>query len=86
MIPGERCGCPLRRACTPGCEKCPQETLRRIPEVHHVVSRTGAPEVATDPMGMEQSDVYITLKDHGIWRVGLSKVGSVEGDRRSGGP
>ena len=27
--------------------------------------RAGAPEVATDPMGIEQSDVYITLKDRG---------------------
>src|SRR6185436_18743133 len=32
-----------------------ERALRTIPEVDHVVSRTGAPEVATDPMGMEQS-------------------------------
>ncbi len=38
-----------------------QTALLAIPEVDHVVSRAGAPEVATDPMGMEQSDVYITL-------------------------
>jgi cobalt-zinc-cadmium resistance protein CzcA len=50
-----------------------ERTLREIPEVRHVVSRTGAPEVATDPMGMEQSDVYIGLKDRDTWRKGLTK-------------
>ncbi|MFS8071435.1 MAG: efflux RND transporter permease subunit, partial [Byssovorax sp.] len=50
-----------------------QTALRQIPEVNHVVSRAGAPEVATDPMGMEQSDVYITLKDREDWRPGLTK-------------
>lgn len=50
-----------------------QAALRAIPEVSHVVSRAGAPEVATDPMGMEQSDVYITLKDREDWRPGLTK-------------
>jgi len=50
-----------------------QSALRAIPEVDHVVSRAGAPEVATDPMGMEQSDVYITLKDRATWRPGLTK-------------
>src|SRR6185436_8574664 len=33
-----------------------EKAVLEIPEVAHVVSRTGAPEVATDPMGMEQSD------------------------------
>ncbi|MFT3769284.1 MAG: CusA/CzcA family heavy metal efflux RND transporter [Minicystis sp.] len=50
-----------------------QAALRSIPEVDHVVSRTGAPEVATDPMGLEQSDVYLTLKDRATWRPGLTK-------------
>ena len=36
--------------------------------------RTGAPEVATDPMGIEQSDVYITLKPRDEWRPGLTKA------------
>jgi len=44
-----------------------------IPEVEHVIPRAGAPEVATDPMGIEQSDVYITLKDRSTWRSGLTK-------------
>ena len=44
-----------------------------IPEVEHVVPRAGAPEIATDPMGVEQSDVYITLKPRDAWRSGLTK-------------
>ena len=50
-----------------------QKAIRTIPEVDHVVSRTGAPEVATDPMGLEQSDIYIGLKDRAEWRPGLDK-------------
>ncbi|MEO6576270.1 MAG: efflux RND transporter permease subunit, partial [Polyangiaceae bacterium] len=51
-----------------------ERALRAIPEVTHVVSRAGAPEVATDPMGFEQSDVYIGLKSRDLWRHGLSKA------------
>jgi cobalt-zinc-cadmium resistance protein CzcA len=50
-----------------------QTALRQIPEVDHVVSRIGAPEVATDPMGMGQSDVFVTLKGRETWRPGLTK-------------
>ena len=50
-----------------------QQALLTIPEVAHVVSRTGAPEVATDPMGIEQSDVYIQLKARSLWRPHVSK-------------
>jgi heavy metal efflux system protein len=50
-----------------------ERALRTVPEVTHVVSRTGAPEVATDPMGIEQSDVYIGLKPRDAWRDGLDK-------------
>ena len=37
-----------------------------FPEVTTIVSRTGRPEIATDPMGVEVSDTYIILKpgDH----------------------
>lgn len=50
-----------------------ERALLRVPEVSHVVSRTGAPEVATDPMGIEQSDVYAGLKPRAEWRPGQSK-------------
>ncbi len=50
-----------------------QRALLKIPEVTHVVGKTGAPELATDPMGMEQTDVYISLKEREAWRPGLTK-------------
>lgn len=37
-------------------------------EVEHVWSRVGTPEVATDPMGVELSDVFITLKPRSRWK------------------
>jgi heavy metal efflux system protein len=50
-----------------------QKAVLRVPEVDHVVSKTGAPELATDPMGIEQTDVYIALKDQDSWRPGITK-------------
>ena len=32
-------------------------------EIEDIWSRTGTAEVATDPMGLELTDVFITLKD-----------------------
>jgi cobalt-zinc-cadmium resistance protein CzcA len=50
-----------------------ERSLRSVPEIDHVVARIGAPEIATDPMGIEQSDVYITLEPPDRWRRGLGK-------------
>jgi cobalt-zinc-cadmium resistance protein CzcA len=50
-----------------------QKAILGVPEVSQVVSKTGAPELATDPMGIEQSDVYIGLKDPKSWRKGVTK-------------
>ena len=44
-----------------------ESVLRHFPEVQTVVSRTGRPEVATDPMAIDQSDVYIMLKPTSEW-------------------
>jgi len=51
-----------------------ERALLKIPEVLHVVGKTGAPELATDPMGMEQTDVYISLRERERWRAGLTKA------------
>jgi len=51
-----------------------QAALLELPEITHAVSKTGAPELATDPMGIEQTDVYISLKDRGEWRSGVTKL------------
>jgi len=37
-------------------------------EVSTVISRTGRPEIATDPMGVEVSDTFIILKPREQWR------------------
>ncbi len=42
--------------------------LNKFPdEVLHVWSRTGTAEVATDPMGLELTDIFITLKPREDW-------------------
>jgi cobalt-zinc-cadmium resistance protein CzcA len=43
--------------------------LRAFPdEVEHVWSRIGTAEIATDPMGVELTDVFITLKPRSRWK------------------
>jgi cobalt-zinc-cadmium resistance protein CzcA len=45
--------------------------LERFPdEIEHVWTRTGTAEVATDPMGLEVSDVFITLRPRNAWTRG----------------
>jgi cobalt-zinc-cadmium resistance protein CzcA len=51
-----------------------QRALKAIPEVDQVVARAGSPEVATDPMSIEASDIYIELKPRAQWRRGLTKA------------
>ncbi len=42
--------------------------LKQFPdEVEHVWSRVGSAEIATDPMGVELTDMYITLKPKARW-------------------
>ncbi|MEC7522265.1 MAG: CusA/CzcA family heavy metal efflux RND transporter, partial [Myxococcota bacterium] len=42
--------------------------LERFPdEIEHVWTRTGSAEVATDPMGLELSDVFVTLTPRERW-------------------
>lgn len=43
--------------------------LAKFPdEIEHIWTRTGTPEVATDPMGVELSDVFITLAPRERWK------------------
>ena len=44
-----------------------ERALRKFPEVVQVVTRTGSPEVATDVMGVELSDVFVILKPKQEW-------------------
>jgi heavy metal efflux system protein len=45
-----------------------ERLLLGIPDVRSVVSRTGANELGTDPMGMELSDMYVLLKPESEWK------------------
>lgn len=44
-----------------------ERVLKRMPEVQTVVSRTGRAEIATDPMGVEISDIYVILNPEEEW-------------------
>ncbi len=45
-----------------------ERLLLEIPDVRSAISRTGANELGTDPMGMELSDMYILLKPESAWQ------------------
>ncbi|MCX4242578.1 efflux RND transporter permease subunit [Paraliomyxa miuraensis] len=53
--------------------------LERHPgEIAHVWTRTGTAEVATDPMGLEVSDVFITLRPRDQWQTAHTQDELVE--------
>lgn len=46
-----------------------QTLLEAFPdEIEHVWTRTGSAEVSTDPMGIELSDVFVTLTPREVWK------------------
>ena len=55
-----------------------ERVLMRFPEVTRVVSKTGRAEVATDPMSVDLSDLYIALKPHSEWTTAETREGLVE--------
>ncbi|MFQ5992229.1 MAG: efflux RND transporter permease subunit [Nitrospiraceae bacterium] len=54
-----------------------ERVLRQFPEVIKVVTRTGSPEVATDPMGIELSDVFVILKPQNEWTTARTREGLI---------
>lgn len=55
-----------------------EKLLKQFPEVIDVVSKTGRADIASDPMGVEISDVIVTLKPHEEWTTTKSKEELVE--------
>ncbi|MCX5746359.1 MAG: CusA/CzcA family heavy metal efflux RND transporter [Proteobacteria bacterium] len=51
-----------------------QKAILEVPEIAHVVSKTGAPDLANDPMGIEQTDIYIQLHPPSTWGAGRTKA------------
>lgn len=52
--------------------------LKSIPEVISVISKTGRPEIANDPMSIHQSDVYIRMKPPEEWTTAKTKDEMIE--------
>ncbi len=55
-----------------------EKILKQFPEVVDVVSKTGRADIASDPMGVEISDVIVTLKPQEEWTTSKSKDKLVE--------
>ena len=45
-----------------------EKAVRAFPEVNHVVSLTGSAAIPTDPMGVESTDSFISLKPPSAWK------------------
>lgn len=54
-----------------------EKVLKKFPEVRTVVSRTGRAEIATDPMGLETSDIYVTLRPREEWTTAHTREGLI---------
>ncbi len=50
-----------------------ERKVREVPEVITIFSRSGTPEVATDPMPISLTDSFIMLKERSEWRPGMTK-------------
>ncbi len=64
------------------CTEIEKRLLAKFPEITTVVSKTGRAEIAEDPMGPEQSDLFIMLKPRREWKTGRSKEDLVEAIER----
>ena len=55
------------------CSAIEARLRERIPEVRTVVSKTGRAEIAEDPMGPEQSDIFVMLHHRSRWAEGRTR-------------
>ncbi len=55
-----------------------EKKVLEVPEILTVVTRTGTPEIATDPMPLSLSDSFLTLKPKSQWRKGMTKEKLIE--------
>jgi len=54
-----------------------EKTIMELPEVRHVVSRTGRSDISSDPMGVGESDTYVLLAPRSEWTTAHTKEGLV---------
>ncbi|WP_240125733.1 efflux RND transporter permease subunit [Thermomonas alba] len=43
--------------------------LRRVPEVRHIIARAGSDELGLDPMGLNETDMFMQLAPRDQWQV-----------------
>ncbi len=55
-----------------------ERLLLRFPEVKHIVTKIGRPDVATEAMGIYQGDVYVILRPIEEWTTGRNKEGLIQ--------
>ena len=55
-----------------------EQTIMELPEVTHVVSRTGRSDISSDPMGVGESDIYVLLAPRSQWTTAGTKDGLVD--------
>jgi len=55
-----------------------EKKVLEVPEVTTVFSRSGTPEVATDPMPLSLTDSFVMLKPRHEWRPGMTKERLIE--------
>ncbi|GBF50331.1 cation efflux protein [Leptospira ryugenii] len=54
--------------------KIEKTILENIPEVNRIVSRTGSPELAIEPMGVEKTDIYLDMLDRSKWTMPKEQI------------
>jgi cobalt-zinc-cadmium resistance protein CzcA len=58
-----------------------EAAIMEVPEVLHVVSRTGRSDISSDPMGVGESDTYVILRPRSEWTTATTKAGLVDAIR-----
>ena len=58
--------------------KAIERTLLQFPQVESVISKTGRPEIANDPMGVHQTDILVRMKPEHEWPESTSKPELIE--------
>ncbi|TGK80896.1 efflux RND transporter permease subunit [Leptospira montravelensis] len=56
--------------------KIEKAILKEISEITEVVSRTGSPELAIEPMGVEKTDMYLDMKPRSEWNLTKQEIES----------
>jgi cobalt-zinc-cadmium resistance protein CzcA len=51
-----------------------QAILERVPEVTRIVARVGSDEIGMDPMGLNESDMFMVLRPPSEWRMGTKEA------------